>query len=511
MPLALAVGTSCGTNTALPESGAVLLNVTLPATGPQPDELRAWIYDKNGVLFKSARVPAQGALPVARGTNMGTVLIQPGAAVGDLRIHLRAFVAQQRRLDGIVVVTSQMRSQSMIQVAMQAAIPADDDDDDVPDVIDDCLPGFNPDQGGCPPPTDHVDGGADSAGVDGSSAGGMTGGTRVDAGTGGARGAGGAVGMGGATGSGGASGMGGATGSGGASGMGGATGSGGAAGATGSGGRMMGGSPGCGVAFTGSGAVSLAEVEGGNTVTRQYGLSLPSNYNPQRLNKVVMVLGAPASSVDAIRQQVGVQGSGASGANDEIFVYPFARVRNFGSWGTLAAWQLGPGAAQTPAAGLDDVAFIDDVLADLNARFCIDTQRIFVIGFGWGADFANALACERGNVLRAIAGASNNGDVALSNPAVSCVGQAATWTLQGKGDTHLGIPKGTVMLNYWLNRHGCSNNTQPLAVAGPNGNEDCVSYLGCNTATRWCAYDASYGSAAPSYLGREALSFFRGL
>ena len=489
--LALAFGASCGGDgTALPESGAVLLSVTIPSNEATPDELRAWVYDRKGVLFKSARVPAQGPLPARKGTKMGTILIQPGArSVGDLRIHLRGYVTQQRRLDGIVVVTAELRDQPTVEVVMSSRIPADIDLDDVPDVIDDCLPGFNPDQGGCVA-TGSADGSADAGTRDGSGSGPDV---SVEVG----RGSGGA-GVGGGSGAAGSAG----NGAGGATGMGGTPGAGGTAG----------GSSGCGTGVSGAaeGYVTLVMNEGGAPVNRQYWLSRPIDYSAQRTYKVVIALGSPASSVDAVRQQISVQGSGAAGASDEIFVYPLARVRTFGSWGTSFGWQLGPGARDTNAAGLDDLAFIDAVYGDVTGRFCVDTRRVFAVGYGWGSDFANALACVRGDLLRAVAGAANNGDYYVTNPVVACRGQVGNWVLQGKGDTRLGLRPGVTTLSYWFNRHACSRNTRPLTVAGPNGNEDCVGYNGCTAETRWCAYDASFGAAAPSYLGREALGFFRG-
>lgn len=484
---------SCANRGLALENGAVLLDVRLPANAHGIDELRAWVYDDHGVIFKSSRLPASGPLPVSDGPNMGTVLIQPGVTTGDLRIHLRALSSQKRVLDGIVVVTPAMRGSFSVEIHMLVPIPADIDLDDVPDVIDDCLPGYNPDQGGC------VDGGSGGRQVDGGSSG------DARSGSGGAM-----VGMGGAMGIGGAGGATNVGGAGGATSVGGSSGGGGAAGGTGGQGGI-GGSSGCGRAVSGAeGAVTLNEVESGTTVSRRYWLSVPNGYDPQHLHKLILALGAPASAVDAIRQQVGLQVAGATGAADEVFVYPFARLRNFGSWGTVAAWELGPGAAQTPAAGLDDVRFIDDVLNDVTARTCIDRGRIFVVGYGWGADFTNALACIRGDRLRAVVGAANNGTVALVNPKVSCVGQNANWTMQGKGDSHLGLAAGHVTLNYWVQQHHCSTGTQPLSVIGPNGAEDCVSYLGCDAPTRWCAYDAMIGSSPPDYLGREALGFFRG-
>ena len=214
--------------------------------------------------------------------------------------------------------------------------------------------------------------------------------------------------------------------------------------------------------------------------------------------------------VDNTRTQLSIQtATGAQAKDDEIFVYPIARSRKFGTWGTKVGWQLGPGARDSNAAGLDDVAFIDALRDDVTAKYCVDQQRVFVAGYGWGSDFAHALACLRGDRIKAIVGAANNGDYYVKSPVISCVGAVNTWTMNGKGDTVDTVALGLTTLAFWRKEHGCRGTSQPVIVSGPDGNEDCVAYDSCSSTTRWCAYDASFGTSPPSYLGREALAFFR--
>lgn len=438
-------------------AGSLLLRVVAPNGGPVPDELRAWVYDANGPLFRGVRVPDQGTLQVKSDTDLGTILIRLGESTGDVRAHLRGFVLGRRELDGVIIVPASSVDRARVDILLGTAIPSDGDSDEVPDAIDDCPLVYNPDQGGCP------------------------GGESVDAGTGVPNGP-----------------------------LDGAAGSDAGRPDTGTGGR--GGSPGCGVASMGTGesTITLTMTESGASVGRQYIASRPNPYDPQRVHKVIIGLGSRVTTAAMIRQQLQIQNTAAAGAADEMFVYPIARSRAFGSWGTTVGWQLGPGAAETNAAGLDDLAFIDAMLADIASRFCVDVERMFVIGHGWGSDFAHALACLRGDRIKAIVGSATNGDYYLRRPAVTCVGQAATWTMHGQADPALPLASGMAALNYFVGQHRCGTTTQLLTVAGPNGNEACVSYDGCTAPTRWCGYDTSYAGAAPAYLGREALLFFRG-
>lgn len=220
--LALAVAASCGKPAPVVEAGALLLSISAPP-GVIVDELRLWIYDDGGVLFDGRRVPDSGALPRPKSDgDLGTVLVQPGAARGDLRIHARGLAAGVRLLEGVARVDLARVKDGRVDLALFALAPADDDADGVPDDIDDCPAEANPSQGGCP----SGDGGAAPGG---------SGGGAGSAGLGGGGGAGGAAG--GATAMGGMSATGGRAATGGAGGSGGRTASG---GAPGSGGAMPG-------------------------------------------------------------------------------------------------------------------------------------------------------------------------------------------------------------------------------------------------------------------------------
>ena len=105
-------------------------------------------------------MPASGALVPESATHLGTVLIQPGAAQGGLRVHARGFVASARVADGTLAIPA--GSRGTFALRLDAEVPADGDGDDVPDAIDDCPAVANPDQGGCPGRAN--DGGGDGGG-----------------------------------------------------------------------------------------------------------------------------------------------------------------------------------------------------------------------------------------------------------------------------------------------------------------------------------------------------------
>jgi hypothetical protein len=137
----------CGKETKL-ESGAVLLELSLADGVTTPDELRLSVYDETGTLWKDMRVPGSGPLAPESATRLGTVLIQPGASQGGLRVHARGFSASARIADGMLAIQGGMRGTFALR--LEAAVPLDGDGDGVPDMIDDCPAVANPGQGGCP-------------------------------------------------------------------------------------------------------------------------------------------------------------------------------------------------------------------------------------------------------------------------------------------------------------------------------------------------------------------------
>jgi hypothetical protein len=176
----LALG--CRAATQVPEPGAVLLRLTVAPGAPSPDELRIFVYDDSGALWSDVRVPEQGALVPASADRLGTILIQPGASVGALRVEVRGLAAGARVLEGDLVIPPEARARGTFDLRLDPAMLPDGDGDGVPDDLDDCPAAANPAQGGCADggtrdaPVESVDDGSvdDSGDQDAADDGGMS-------------------------------------------------------------------------------------------------------------------------------------------------------------------------------------------------------------------------------------------------------------------------------------------------------------------------------------------------
>lgn len=91
-----------------------------------------------------------------------------------------------------------------------------------------------------------------------------------------------------------------------------------------------------------------------------------------------------------------------------VVVYPegtggrlFPDLRTWNAGGGVGDWQCVSGRACDE--GVDDVAFFDAVLADLGRWTAVDPARVYATGMSNGAAMAWRLACERAEVLAAVA------------------------------------------------------------------------------------------------------------
>jgi polyhydroxybutyrate depolymerase len=262
-----------------------------------------------------------------------------------------------------------------------------------------------------------------SGGGSSSGTGGMSSGTGGQ-GTGGASGTGGQVASGGSPGTGGLSASGGTTGTGGLSATGGATGTGGAAGhvgpgtggAIGTGGAggvtATGGAAGHGAAGGAAGTGATGAAGSGDTTcpspilkagdtnqtvmvgstSRTYILHVPSAYK-----------GTTAVPLVVDFHGIGGSGSAESGSSPYkaqtdpegvVTAYPDGLAGPGGN-----AWNVGP----CCVANVDDVAFARALVAQVETKGCIDTKRVYAVGFSMGGGMSHYLACHAADLFAAVA------------------------------------------------------------------------------------------------------------
>jgi poly(3-hydroxybutyrate) depolymerase len=306
-------------------------------------------------------------------------------------------------------------------------------------------------------------------------------------GTGGRGGSGGsaAAGRGGSTG-------GSAAGSGGNGSGGSAAGSTGTAGATGQGGASP--STGCGKTPPASMRYSI-DVSG---MTREYILSVPSNYDANHPYLLIFAWhpwGGSAMQVAGTGNS-GYYGLKGTSMNQAILVSPEGLDFN----GQGLGWGNTNG---------QDIAFLNAMLAQFKSTMCIDQNRIFSTGFSFGGMMSNAVGCS--GLARAIAPMAGNSTV---SGCVNGTTPVAYMGFHGTHDSVVDISGGQKARDVFVKRNGCSSTTVPSSPSWCDGLASnyqpctCVSYQGCMPGypVTWCEYNADHQAAPNS--GPTLWSFF---
>lgn len=135
---------------------------------------------------------------------------------------------------------------------------------------------------------------------------------------------------------------------------------------------------------------------------RQYYLSIPEDYDPNK--GYGLVFGYHGRDYDGQRMRDYLQLEETPQAGNALFVYPDGLSRYWEEFRMSAiGWFLNPYDNQ-------DFVLFDDILAEMESHFCIDTSRVYVTGQSWGGDMSSALACARGNKVAAAVAVGVNGD-----------------------------------------------------------------------------------------------------
>jgi poly(3-hydroxybutyrate) depolymerase len=255
-------------------------------------------------------------------------------------------------------------------------------------------------------------------------------------------------------------------------------------GSAGSGG--LGGSPstGCNTARVPASGRFTLDVSG---TEREYILSLPDGYDVMepRAYPLVLLFHGRAYSAQTVAD------GGPPGMTGPYFGLEAASSGN----AILVAAQ----ALSTSWTNQDgrDIAYIDAMIARFGVELCIDTSRIFAVGFSMGAMMTLTAGCEADNPFRAIA------PMSASLPAACSAGPPrAYFGSHGTNDPSITLAQGEAVRDSFVEKNGCDSTTAPGDLAG------CVNYEGCDAGTpvSFCTFTGVH--EPPPFAGEAIWGFF---
>jgi polyhydroxybutyrate depolymerase len=244
------------------------------------------------------------------------------------------------------------------------------------------------------------------------------------------------------------------------------------------------GTQGCGLtsvpaACSTAGSPCTMDVSG---TARTYYVYLPSNYNSSQKYPLVFQFHPMGGTAEQAINMPSIRNSFPA-----IYVTPQGLTSN-GNTG----WANSNG---------QDIAFTKQMVATVEANYCVDTGRIFSTGFSYGGMMSFAVGCEMSNVFRAIAPMSG----ALYSD-FNCKGTGpaiAMWGSHGLSDNVVPIADGRAGRDKILQQNKCGTTTTATTPS------PCVSYEGCTSGypSTWCEFDGSH--QIPSFASSAIATFFK--
>ena len=236
-----------------------------------------------------------------------------------------------------------------------------------------------------------------------------------------------------------------------------------------------------------------------NGKTREYILSIPSNYDMNKPYRLIFGWHPWMGNAQQIAQ-MGYFGLSTPSNGQAILVAPegqnFTQMNMSGlGWGN---------------AGGEDVAFAHAMMDRFGAQLCVDQNRIFSTGFSFGAMFSFTLACTANSQQRAIAPMAGN--TMTSGGCENSTRSVAVMSFVGTDDSLLTVHRQAVQV--FVGRDGCTTTKTPVTPSWCDGVAaqylpcSCVQYQGCKAGfpVVECEYKAGHQFAPSS--GATLWSFF---
>ena len=115
-------------------------------------------------------------------------------------------------------------------------------------------------------------------------------------------------------------------------------------------------------------------------------------------------------------------------------------------------WNADPACCDFGGKNPDDVAYLGKLLDDVIDAYPVDKSRVVVIGHSNGGYMAYRMACDRADVITAIAGLAG---AASSNPA-ACVPAHSVNILHMHGTVDDTVPYSEASVEQWAGKDGCT-------------------------------------------------------
>jgi polyhydroxybutyrate depolymerase len=221
---------------------------------------------------------------------------------------------------------------------------------------------------------------------------------------------------------------------------------------------------------------------------RKYNLYIPSGYSNTKEYSLAIATHGRTNSKDQVQKYMGLE-KGQSGV---IIAYP--------AWLSSASWKSFSWSEK------ENMTFIDAILQQVSENYCVDRNKVYIIGHSLGGWMAQRIACLRGEFVSGLA-------VVGSGPFGStCSGPVPSLFFQNTNDQLSSYASGISARNTRLKVNECDESQTENVQIGPL---TCTKYNKCSAGNEvvWCEGYTGYNSDPHSWPtpngGRDILEFLR--
>ena len=209
---------------------------------------------------------------------------------------------------------------------------------------------------------------------------------------------------------------------------------------------------------------------GTDPLSYSYDLYVPTTYDPAESYALVINLhgldGTPTGQ-EMLSRMTKV-------AEEEAFIVAAPAA-------TAKSWNAGACCGLAMAKGIDDVAFVSDLIDAVSAEYHVDSRRVFATGMSNGAKMAHRLACDLSGRIAAIAPVSGGLVLEQCEPARPVAvlyfhGTADPISPFLGGYTGIVNTPALVTIERWADINGCSEETE---VVYQEGEVTCTAHMDC--------------------------------
>lgn len=215
--------------------------------------------------------------------------------------------------------------------------------------------------------------------------------------------------------------------------------------------------------------------------SRSYILKVPDNYDRNRPYRLVFGfhwLGGTSTDV-------------ATGRTVDTGTWAYYGLQRLANNSTVfvAPQGLNNGWANS---GGEDVTLVDNVINQVEGALCVDTTRLFAVGFSYGGAMSYSLACSRATVFRAVA-VQSGGQLSGCGGGTQPI---AYLGVHGIRDSVLSISGGRTLRDRFVRNNGCTAQNPPEPAQGSRTHR-ITSYSGCSAGhpVAWAAFDEGHIAA----------------